>query len=50
MGKCNCGSKGIESKKMPEDKKQEETFKLDNTHYILIAGIIIILLLIKTKC
>ena len=48
MSKCNCGSNDLERKNVPEDK--EEKSMLDNIHYILIAGIILLLLLIKSKC
>ena len=54
MSKCNCGSNSIERKNVPEDegkdKDKEEKGMLDNIHYILIAGIILLLLLIKSKC
>tara|TARA_X000001036_G_C20561292_1_gene758587 strand:- start:807 stop:965 length:159 start_codon:yes stop_codon:yes gene_type:complete len=52
MSKCNCGSNSLERKNEPEDegKDKEEKGMLDNIHYILIAGIILLLLLIKSKC
>lgn len=48
MGQCNCGNKGVQKKN--DIVKVEESSSLDNMHYLLIAGIILLLILIKTKC
>ena len=47
MSKCNCESNDLEGKNVSKDK--EEKRMLDNIHYILIAGIILLLLLIKSR-
>lgn len=49
MGQCNCGNKGVQKKKDTVNV-EEESSSLDNMHYLLIAGIILLLILIKTKC
>ena len=54
MGQCNCGNNGIQKKEVL--KKEEEKVKgdsglsLDNMHYLLIAGIILLIILIKNRC
>lgn len=47
MSKCNCGSNNIKSHK---DKDKEDSILLDNIHYLLIAAIILLVLLIRSRC
>ena len=48
MGQCNCGNKGVQKKDTVKIEEKESS-SLDNMHYLLIAGIILLLILIKTK-
>jgi len=52
MGQCNCGNNGIQKKEVlkKEEEKEDSGLSLDNMHYLLIAGIILLIILIKNRC
>ena len=48
MNKCNCGSNEFNGGLISKDTEEKSMF--DNTHYLLIGCIILLLLLIKSRC
>lgn len=51
MGQCNCGNKGVQKKEvLKKEEEKDSRLSLDNIHYLLIAGIILLIILIKNRC